>query len=340
MVAASVRRPRARDYRKSLNRMNLVTSGGIAGRAPRAPFEKPAPPPDNGGMMTLERYLRHEHLYAGLMFAVFLMVNNTINATSILMEASRAGSEIPWSRPFVTEYSSVVSNLMLIPFIIWFLNRFPLRWGSLRRNLLAHLAFSMLYSAAHIAIFVGLRKLVFGLQGIDYVYSNNLLVSFVYEYRKDAWGYIGLLICLHSYRFIMSRLRGEAVPVSNSEDAPPGKTPERFLVRKLGKEFVVKVDEVAWLEAAGNYVNLHVGDRVYPLRATMAGLVGSLAERGFVRVHRSHSVNLDYVESLTPLESGDCTIALKTGGEVTLSRRYRDAFRQELNRHNEGVDRP
>ncbi len=283
-------------------------------------------------MMTLERYLRHETFYAGLMFAVFLLINNTINATSILMEASRAGTDIRLSSPFITEYSSALSNLALIPAIIWFLNRYPLKWGMLQRNLLAHLGFSVLYSAAHIALFVGLRKVIFGLQGIDYVFSNNLLVSFVYEYRKDAWAYIGLLACLHSYRFIMSRLRGEAVPVSNSEDAPPGKTPERFLVRKLGKEFVVRVDDVAWLEAAGNYVNLHVGERVYPLRATMGGLVGSLAERGFVRVHRSHSVNLDYVESLTPLESGDCTIALKTGGEVTLSRRYRDAFREELNR--------
>ena len=287
--------------------------------------------------MSLERYLKHEKLYAALMFAVFLLVNNTINATSILMEADRSGLSIPLSRPFITEYTSAIANLMLIPCVIWFLNRYPLKWGSLQRNAIAHLGFSVLYSAAHIALFVAMRKALFGMQGVDYVFSNNLLVSFVYEYRKDAWAYIGLLICLHSYRFIMSRLRGEAVPVGTSSDPVPGKTPERFLVRKLGKEFVVKVGEVAWLEAAGNYVNLHVGDRVYPLRATMSGLVGSLAERGFVRVHRSHSVNLDYVESLTPLESGDCTIALKTGDEVMLSRRYRDAFRQELNRHNEGA---
>ncbi len=48
--------------------------------------------------MSLERYLKHEKLYAALMFAVFLLVNNPINATSILMEADRSGLSIPLSR--------------------------------------------------------------------------------------------------------------------------------------------------------------------------------------------------------------------------------------------------
>lgn len=288
-------------------------------------------------MMTLEQYLKRERLYAALMFAGGLLINNTITATSILMEAKRAGVELPLTTPFINEYSSALSTLLLIPAILWLLNRYPLRWDSLQRNLLAHVGFSVLYSVAHIALFVAIRKLLFGLQGIDYRFSSNLLVSFVYEYRKDAWAYAFLLVCIHSYRFILSRLRGEAVPVANAEDAPIDRAPERFLVRKLGKEFVVRVDQVEWLEAAGNYVNLHIGDRVYPLRATMSGLIDSLRNRGFVRIHRSRGVNLDYVESITPLESGDCDVSLKSGNTITLSRRYRDDFRNLLNQHNAGA---
>jgi len=63
----------------------------------------------------------------------------------------------------------------------------------------------------------------------------------------------------------------------------------------------------------------------------MAKLVDSLQERGFVRIHRSRGVNLDYVESITPLESGDCTVSLKSGQSLNLSRRYRDALREQLN---------
>ncbi len=288
-------------------------------------------------MITLERYLKHERLYAGLLFAAALLINNSINATSIIMERQRAGIEMPLSQPFITEYSSALATLLLVPAILWFLARFPLRWGVLQRNLLAHLGFSVAFSVAHIALFVALRKLAFGLQGVDYQFTNNLLLSFVYEYRKDAWLYIAILIFVHSYRFILSRLRGEAVPVASGEDAPAGKAPERFLVRKLGKEFVVRADDVEWLEAAGNYVNLHMGDRVYPLRATMARLIESLGERGFVRIHRSRGVNLDYVDSITPLESGDCTVSLKSGSTITLSRRYREDFRNQLNQHNAGA---
>jgi hypothetical protein len=287
-------------------------------------------------MITLERYLRHERLYATLQFAVVLFINNSINATSIIMERQRSGIELPISQPFITEYSSALATLLLIPAILWCLGRYPLRWGVLQRHLVAHLGFSVVFSIAHIALFVAFRKLTFGLQGLDYQYSTNLLLSFVYEYRKDAWLYIAILISVHSYRFIMSRLRGEAVPVASGEDAPPGKAPERFLVRKLGKEFVVRADEVEWLEAAGNYVNLHLGDKVYPLRATMSRLIDSLGERGFVRIHRSRGVNLDYVDSITPLESGDCTVSLRSGNSITLSRRYREEFRKLLNQHNDG----
>jgi hypothetical protein len=282
-------------------------------------------------MMTLDRYLRHEWLYVSLMVALAFLVNNTINATSILMEARNAGVSIPVVDAFITEYTSALSGLLLLPAIIWFTNRVPLRWGALRRNGLAHLGFSMLFSITHILLFVALRKILFGLKGADYIFSNNLLLSFVYEYRKDAWAYALILIGIHCYRFILSRLRGEAVPLGSGEDTAPESIPERFLVRKLGKEFVVKVRDVEWLEAAGNYVNLHMGERVYPLRATMAGIIDSLSERGFVRIHRSRGVNLDFVDSLTPLESGGCAVSLRSGRTVNLSRRYRDAFRAQLN---------
>jgi DNA-binding LytR/AlgR family response regulator len=179
-------------------------------------------------------------------------------------------------------------------------------------------------------LFVVQRKLLFGLQDLDYVFTDSILESFLYEYRKDAWVYVMIVLGTYSYRFILSRLRGEAVPVGDSEETAEGQLPERFLVRKLGKEFVVKAEEVEWLEAAGNYVNLHVGDRVYPLRATMSKLIDVMAERGFARIHRSRGVNLNYVESITPLESGDCTVELKSGTTLSLSRRYRDALRQQF----------
>ncbi|MDO5610655.1 MAG: LytTR family DNA-binding domain-containing protein [Pseudomonadota bacterium] len=70
---------------------------------------------------------------------------------------------------------------------------------------------------------------------------------------------------------------------------------------------------------------------VYPLRSTIGGIQAQLDPAQFVRVHRSHIVNLRFIESIEPTESGDARIRLQDGREIPCSRRYRDALRQEIN---------
>ncbi len=133
------------------------------------------------------------------------------------------------------------------------------------------------------------------------------------------------------YRFILRRLRGEAGFLSeeNERDAPRPVT-DRFLVKKLGREFLVKVDDIEWIEAAGNYVNLNVGTHAYPLRETMTNISGRLADAGFLRVHRSAIVNLDQVAQIVPFDTGDGEAHLRNGARVPVSRRYRKALRERL----------
>ena len=52
----------------------------------------------------------------------------------------------------------------------------------------------------------------------------------------------------------------------------PVDRPERFLVRKLNREFLIATDDIEWLQASGNYVNLRVAGRDYPLRSTIAAI--------------------------------------------------------------------
>jgi DNA-binding LytR/AlgR family response regulator len=103
--------------------------------------------------------------------------------------------------------------------------------------------------------------------------------------------------------------------------------PERFLVLKLGSEFLVLARDIEWLEAAENYVNLHVSGRVYPLRSTMTAISARLDPQRFVRVHRSYMVNLDFLVQIEPLDTGDARLVMKDGSRVPCSRRYRDALR-------------
>ena len=132
----------------------------------------------------------------------------------------------------------------------------------------------------------------------------------------------------------MRRLQGEASLLdAPDDDAPPVEPierPERFLVRKLGREFLVPAADIESLQAAGNYVNLRVRGREYPLRSTIAAIEARLDPRRFRRVHRSHIVNLDHVASIEPLETGDARVHLRDGQIVPVSRRYLGVLRDSL----------
>ncbi len=104
--------------------------------------------------------------------------------------------------------------------------------------------------------------------------------------------------------------------------------PERFLIRKLGREFLIATADVEWAQASGNYVNLRVRGHNYPLRSTRAGLEAQLDPQRFVRVHRSYLVNLAQVASIEPLDSGDARVHLRDGTAVPCSRSYRNSLRE------------
>jgi two-component system LytT family response regulator len=99
---------------------------------------------------------------------------------------------------------------------------------------------------------------------------------------------------------------------------------DRLVVRSVGRVFFLKTNEIDWIEAAGNYVRLHVGREGHLLRETMSHLEAKLNPDKFLRIHRSTLVNIDRIKELQPLFSGDYTVILRDGRQLTLSRSYRD----------------
>src|SRR5690606_25157041 len=151
----------------------------------------------------------------------------------------------------------------------------------------------------------------------------------LYEYLKDVRTYAVVLGLIYLYRLLLLRLQGEARLLSVPDAGPPVEAierPERFLVRKLGSEFLVAARDIEWLEAAENYVNLHVRGHVYPLRS-MTAIQERLDPSRFVRVHRSYIVNLDFLAQIEPLDTGDARLLMNDGTRIPCSRRYRSALR-------------
>jgi two-component system, LytTR family, response regulator len=99
---------------------------------------------------------------------------------------------------------------------------------------------------------------------------------------------------------------------------------DRVLVRTGDRAVFLRTEEIDWLAAEENYVRLHAGPASYLVRGTLAGLEERLDPAKFIRVHRSHIVNLGSIRELHPWSHGDWMIVLRDGRELMLSRRYRD----------------
>jgi two-component system LytT family response regulator len=109
------------------------------------------------------------------------------------------------------------------------------------------------------------------------------------------------------------------------EDIKAGqKYAARLVIKSTGRVYFLKTAEIDWIEACGNYVNLHVGREKHMLREAISHLESRLDPDKFLRIHRSRLVNIDRIKELTPLFNGDYTVRLEDGTELTLSRTYRE----------------
>jgi len=99
---------------------------------------------------------------------------------------------------------------------------------------------------------------------------------------------------------------------------------DRIAVKAGGRVILLKAEEIDWVEAADNYVSLHVGSAAHLLRETMNSFEHRLPPDRFLRISRSTIVNLDRVRELQPLFHGEYAVILNDGTRVSLSRSYRD----------------
>jgi two-component system LytT family response regulator len=108
---------------------------------------------------------------------------------------------------------------------------------------------------------------------------------------------------------------------------------DRLVVKSGGRLFFLRMDEIDWIEAAGNYVRLHVGNTSHLLRETMNAIEGRLDPEKFFRIHRSRIVNMERIQEMQPWLNGEYAVVLRTGTRLTLSRGYREKLQERLGRN-------
>lgn len=108
------------------------------------------------------------------------------------------------------------------------------------------------------------------------------------------------------------------------ERAAGGGYAHRLMVEDDERIRFVPVAAIGYFEADRNYVWVHTRGERHRVRATLAGLLDQLDPRSFVRVHRSTVVNVDHIKEVQPWFGGDYVAILRDGGQLKVSRRYRD----------------
>ncbi len=104
----------------------------------------------------------------------------------------------------------------------------------------------------------------------------------------------------------------------------------RLMIKVSGRVVLLKVDEVDFIEADGNYAKLHVGRKEHLLREKMNDLEVQLDPGKFVRIHRSTIVNLDRIKEMHPHFNGDYVVILEDGRKLRLSRSRRENLEARL----------
>ncbi len=281
--------------------------------------------------VNIQTYLAHRRRYEVLitLFVVGLLV--TLNATSKIIENLRDGLPSGWQAAWIDEGSSGLAVLVLIPLLVRFLSHLNLSFANLRWRAGWLVVGFFVFSLLHIAMFSALRWLV--LESYEF---GSVGLRLLYEMRKDLLTYVLVVVAIYAYQFILDRLQGEARFLAEGADQSDeavdrlvsSRQRTQFLVKMLNREYLVRVDEIDWVESAGNYVLMHCGGRSYPMRSTLAGLAEELDQQQFLRTHRTAIVNLERVESLTG--SGDMKVELTTGDVVPVSRTYLPQVRGAL----------
>lgn len=103
---------------------------------------------------------------------------------------------------------------------------------------------------------------------------------------------------------------------------------EMITVDQGGVSRIIRLDEVRFVQAQGDYARLHTAEASYLIRVPLADLEQRWADSGFLRIHRSYLVCMRYVTALK-LGATKPTVSV-SNAELPVSRRHLPILRDRL----------
>ena len=172
-----------------------------------------------------------------------------------------------------------------------------------------------------------------GLSGLDLATRLERRVHVVFTTAYDAHAVTAF--DLHAADYLLKPLGQKRVQqavdrVRELAGLGPAAAAPRLYVKERGRIVPVSMRDIERLEASGDYVVLHSGGRAHLVTGALKDLLARLPAGRFLRVHRSHAVNVEHVLGYEPVAGGRLSLAVTGGATVPVSRSRARSVREAL----------
>lgn len=114
----------------------------------------------------------------------------------------------------------------------------------------------------------------------------------------------------------------------NNENQNPFQ--DKLMIKIAGKIYFIAINQIEYIQSAGNYVEITAEGKKHLLRETMSTMMASLPAQPFLRIHRRTIINLQYLLEIRPTTYGDYDVKMKNGVTFRVSKSYKTAFLEIL----------
>jgi two-component system LytT family response regulator len=187
----------------------------------------------------------------------------------------------------------------------------------------------------------------FEVSAVDYLmkpYSDARFADALEKAKRAVQQYAGGALTqrveelLNYVRHIEGTEPDSPVGTSTSSEVPP-EYAERIVLKADGALHFIRVSEVVWIEAQGDFVKVQTSTKTQLVRETLQSIEQKLEATKFLRIHRSYIVNLEHVGRVETALYGDYSVYMSDGTKLRLSRNYRSKLKELINQASLGAGR-
>lgn len=173
-----------------------------------------------------------------------------------------------------------------------------------------------------------------GMSGIDFLrdYKHNaqiVMITGKKEYAADAFDYnvTDYIVKPIEYtRFLKAVSKLEEMNNAVELDKTDPINSNEIFIKHNSKHVKLNMNDIKWIEALDDYVNIYTTAQRYTILSTMKGMEQKLANKSFCRIHRSFIINLKCVKQIA-----DSTVVLADDKTLPISRSYGNILKSKLN---------